>query len=87
MVYAFFAAFRKDVDYKSYIEYSSESDFGVNVVHKFNPEEIQYFTRLAVFFEVCFLFECGSQFVTSYNDNYNRPVRDLKLIYQRYLKG
>ena len=38
MVYAYFAAFRKDVEYKSYVEYSDAFDFGKDIIHKFTQQ-------------------------------------------------
>ena len=87
MVYAYFAAFRKDVDYRSYIDYTNDFNFGTHTIHMFLPEEINYYRNLTLFFELCFLIEFISQFFTSYHDRYNQHVRDLSLIYKRYLRG
>ena len=35
MIYANFAAFRKDVDYSGFIEYYQDVDFGFNYMDKF----------------------------------------------------
>lgn len=46
IVYANFAAFRSDVDYAGFLEYSNAYDFGIIKMNLYSVEEIKFYNRL-----------------------------------------
>lgn len=85
-MYSVFAAMRDDVDYNGMIAYLDSFDFGLNQMHRYSSEEIDYYNQIQIGFEIVFIVEMALGFVTMYIDETtNKPVTDIRKITNRYL--
>jgi hypothetical protein len=86
IIYSNYAAFRFDVDYRGYIEYVENVNFGFNHMDKFTIFEIRHCNKVQLFFELFFFIEMIVSFITEYIDHNNRPVRDIFKISKKYFR-
>ena len=87
IIYAIFAAFRTDVDYNGYIEFSNAHNFGLVTMHYIDVEEISFCNKLQVIFESIFLIEMLLGFITEYTNENNVQIKDVTKISMYYLKN
>ena len=85
LVYANFAAFREDVNFKSFIDYFHNDEYAIMIMHKYSYNDIKLFNTVQLCFEWFFLVEMLFGFITEYVDENNKSVRDIKKIGKRYL--
>ena len=85
LVYANFAAFREDVNFKNYMDYFDKDDYGYIVMHKYSYSDLELFNKLQLGIECFFLVEMLFGFITEYVDENNKSIKDIKKIGKKYL--
>ena len=85
ILYSYFAAFRRDVDYAGKIAYYEYNDPYESNIHFFTEGEIDNFNLIETCIESFFIVVMVTEFLTAYIDGDNHLIKDLKKIYKRYL--
>ena len=87
IMYGFFAAMRKDVEYQSYDEYAANLLTNLAPCFDISEETIQNLNVAQVIFESFYLVDICLGFITSYKNESNIDVEDLNLTWVHYLNN
>jgi hypothetical protein len=87
IVYSFYAAFRRDLNFSLYIEYEVSEFFTLNKNHQFSEADLNKMNKFWLVMELIFLFEILLSSITSYTDKYEKKVTDLSKIRKNYFEN